>query len=174
MIRALLFAAALVALSCGGAQTTGGGGASGARASDFALPDVEGRTVRLSDFLGKKVVLINFWATWCAPCQGEMPHLERLYATYRDQGFVVLGVSMDGPESVANVAPMVRRLGLSYPVLLDEETRVVGMYNPKRAAPFNVLIARDGTIARTREGYSAGDEAEIEADVKRLLGGEGL
>jgi peroxiredoxin len=82
---------------------------------------------------------------------------------------VVLGVAMDGPETVAQVGPWAQRYGLSFPVLLDEETRVVQQYNPKRAAPFNVMIGRDGAIAKTREGYSAGDEAELEADLKSLL-----
>ncbi len=160
----------LLSASCGArSAATGGSG----QASDFALRDVDGRTVHLSDYLGKNVVVINFWATWCAPCMGEMPHLERLYKAYKDQGLVVLGISMDGPESIANVAPTVRRLGLSYPVLLDEDTRVVGSYNPKKDAPYNVLIGRDGTIAKAKVGYSAGDEVTLEADIKKLLAGQG-
>src|SRR5262245_43005790 len=91
-------------LACGGAGAGGRAPASG-HATDFALRSVDGRTVRLSDHLGKDVILINFWATWCAPCAGEMPHLQRLYETYRGQGFVILGVAMDGPESVAEVGP---------------------------------------------------------------------
>lgn len=164
-LRALAFALALAA--CGGPQSAGGGGGG---APDFTLRDVDGRTVRLSDHLGKSVILINFWATWCTPCLGEMPHLQKIFEKYQAQGFVVLGVSMDGPESIANVAPTARRLGLTYPILVDEETRVVGLYNPKRAAPFNVLIDRSGRIVKSREGYSAGEEAHMEEDVKALLG----
>jgi peroxiredoxin len=156
--------------ACGAAQDAGAGaGATGGRAPDFTLNDLAGRRVHLSDYLGKHVVLVNFWATWCQPCAGELPHLERLYRQYREQGLVVLGVAMDGPETVAQVGPWAQRYGLSFPVLLDEETRVVQQYNPKRAAPFNVMIGRDGAIAKTREGYSAGDEAELEADLKSLL-----
>lgn len=139
------------------------------RASDFSLRDIEGRTVRLSDYLGTQVVLLSFWATWCAPCAGEMPHLQRLYEAHEDEGLVVLGIAMDGPESVANVAPQAQRYGLTFPILLDEETRVVGTYNPKRSAPYSVLIDRDGTIARAREGYSAGDEIELEREIRALL-----
>jgi peroxiredoxin len=137
--------------------------------SDFALKDTEGRTRRLSDHLGKEVILLNFWATWCVPCAAELPHLEKMYQANKDRGFIVLGIAMDGPESVASVAPFARRYGLTFPVLLDEETRVVGIYNPKRSAPFNVLINRDGAIAKTREGYSAGDEVAMEADIRSLL-----
>jgi peroxiredoxin len=157
----------VVAAAC--AAGPGGAGGHG-RAADFALRDVDGRTVRLSDYLGKDVILINFWATWCAPCAGELPHLERIYEAYRARGFVVLSVAMDGPESVAAVGPQARRYGLQFPVLLDEETRVVGAYNPKRAAPFSVLIGKDGVVASTHEGYSSGDEVELEKNIAQLLG----
>ena len=142
---------------------------SASAAPDFTLRDTAGRTVRLSDHRGK-VVLVNFWATWCVPCAAELPHLERMYKQYDDDGFVVLAISMDGPESSANVGPQAQRYGLTFPVLLDEETRVVAVYNPKRTAPFTVLIARDGAVAKTREGYHAGDEVTVEAEVKALLG----
>jgi peroxiredoxin len=141
----------------------------GANASDFTLRDTEGRQVHLSDFLGKQVILIDFWATWCVPCEAELPHLESLYKQYKDQGFVVLGISMDGPETVAQVQTYARRYELSFPVLLDEETKVVGVYNPKRTAPLSVLVNRSGQIALQRQGYSAGDEKLIEEDVKNLL-----
>ena len=125
--------------------------------------------MRLSDYLGKKVVLLNFWATWCTPCAAELPHLNRLYAAHKSDGLMVLGIAMDGPETIADVSSFSRRYGLSFPILLDEETRVVGVYNPKRAAPFNVLIGLDGMIAKTREGYVSGDERAIESDVVALL-----
>ena len=150
------------------AAASGDGVAQGAAATDFTLRDVDGQTVRLSDFTGK-VVLIDFWATWCVPCEAEIPHLEALYGANKDKGLVVLGISMDGPETIAAVAPFARRYNLSFPVLLDEETRVVGIYNPKRTAPLSVLIDRGGKIARVRSGYSAGDENLIAADVQKLL-----
>jgi peroxiredoxin len=169
--------AAALAAGCGEspdtknpASTNSDGVAQGAQATDFTLRDVDGKTVRLSDFPGQ-VVLIDFWATWCVPCEAEIPHLEELYGKNKDKGFVVLGVSMDGPETIANVAPFARRYNLSFPVLLDEETKVVGIYNPKRTAPLSVLIDRKGQIARVRQGFNAGDEKLIEADVKSALGG---
>lgn len=143
--------------------------ASGAPASDFTLRDTDGKNVRLSDYLGKDVVLIDFWATWCVPCEAELPHLEALYESNKDKGFVVLGVAMDGPETVAQVGPFARRYNLSFPVLVDEETKVVNVYNPKRTAPLSVLIDRKGVIARVRSGYSAGDEKLIAEDVASLV-----
>ena len=105
------------------------------------------------------------------PCEAELPHLEKLYQDFHDKGFVVLGVAMDGPETVAQVGPFAKRYGVSFPVLLDEETRVVGVYNPKRTAPLNILIDKKGQIARVRNGYNAGDEKLVENDVMSLLGG---
>jgi peroxiredoxin len=159
--------AALVATGCGAASGAPEAASTG-NARDFALRDLSGQTVRLSDFRGQ-VVLVNFWATWCVPCAAELPHLERLYGQYREQGFVVLGISMDGPESSAEVGPRARRYGLTFPVMVDEETRVVGTYNPKRTAPFTVIINRGGNVARTREGYHAGDEVALEAEIQSLL-----
>ena len=167
--RALVIAllAAAGPISCAGGQN-GAGRRSAGDAPDFALRDLSGRTVRLSDHRGK-VVLVNFWATWCVPCRVELPHLERLYQQYGPQGLVVLGVSIDGPESAAEVDPQARRYGLTFPVLMDQDTRVVALYNPKKTAPFTVIIGRDGAVARRREGYHAGDEHKVEADIKTLL-----
>ena len=163
-----LVLAALLSGACGGAGASGST-ASGSRPADFALRSLDGSTVRLSDHLGKDVVLISFWATWCSPCAAEMPHLERMWRTYRGQGFVVLAVSMDGPETIAEVAPKVRQNGFTFPVLLDEETRVVGALNPGRAAPLTILIGRDGVISAIHEGYTAGAERALEDEIRRLL-----
>ena len=158
----------LIALiGCGAAQH--GGAENGGTPPDFALEDLDGDVVRLSDHLGEDVVLINFWATWCGPCAGELPHLQRLYEAYEDEGFVVLGIAIDGPESIAEVAPMAHRYGLTFPVLLDDETRVVGLLNPRRAAPYNVLIDRKGRIVSAEEGYSPGDERALERMLRGLL-----
>ena len=140
----------------------------GASAPDFSLRDVNGQDVRLSDFAGK-VVLIDFWATWCVPCEAAIPHLQEMYERHKDEGLVILGVSMDGPETMALVAPFVQRYRLTFPVLLDEETRVTSLLNPKRAAPLQVYVDRQGRIARVRQGYTPGDEKFIEDDVVRLL-----
>jgi peroxiredoxin len=169
LVVTTLAALALLA-SCGPA---GHGAAIGAPASNFTLKDVTGRPVSLSDNFGKNVVLLDFWATWCVPCEAEMPHLQKLYQKYKGQGFMLYGVSMDGPETVASVAPYVRRMGLTFPVLLDEETQVTNVYNPQRTAPLTVLIDRDGRVRRVHPGYKPGDEVELEREVAAMLKGGG-
>jgi peroxiredoxin len=165
-------ALAVVVLAAGCASTAGRVAKEstvvGAAASDFTLRDLDGRQVHLSDYPGK-VVLLDFWATWCVPCTAELPQLEDLYGKRKDEGLMVLAISMDGPETVAQVGPFARRYNLTFPVLLDEETRVVNIYNPKRVAPMTVLIDKRGLISRVRNGYNAGDEKLIADDVANLL-----
>jgi peroxiredoxin len=140
-----------------------------ARPPDFELPTLEGKTVRLSDHLGKDVVLIDFWATFCDPCLAAMPHLDTLYKKHKANGFVVFGISIDGPDSIAQVKTEVAKLGVSFPILLDQETRVVALYNPKTSAPYSVLIGRNGGIIAKKEGYTTGDSHAVDRDVEAAL-----
>jgi peroxiredoxin len=138
-------------------------------APDFSLQSTDGKTVRLSDYLGKSVVLIDFWSTTCDPCMVEMPHLVELYKSRKDKGFVVLAISLDGPESLADVNRVVHDKNMIFPVLLDQETTVVARYNPKREMPFTVLIDKSGNIVKKKPGYTPGDEKTLVADVDKLL-----
>lgn len=140
-----------------------------ARPPDFELPRLDGGTERLSSHFGKDVVLIDFWATFCKPCLRAMPDLDALYRSRKDRGFVVLGVSIDGPGSSADVQAEVSRLGVSFPILLDQESRAVALYNPRASAPFSVLIARDGRVLAQREGYTTGSHDALERDVDAAL-----
>jgi peroxiredoxin len=150
----------------GGGAGGGGGGGDGAESSDvtdFTLNDVDGNSVSLSQYAGKgKPVIISFWATWCKPCVAEMPHLQRLFDAKKA---IVLAISLDGPETEAEVAPFVKSKGFTFPVLLDTETRAASLYNPRRAAPFTVIIDKVGKIVKRREGFNPGDEVQLEADI---------
>ena len=168
--RAASFALALpVLISCAAAGAPGAGEKAQVSPPDFELSTVDGKNCRLSEHLGKEVVLLDFWATFCEPCLAGMPHLDALYRAHRQEGFVVLGIAIDGPDSVAQVRTAVSKLGVSFPILLDQETRVVALYNPKVSAPYSVLIGRDGRILKKQEGYTTGDSASVDRDVLAAL-----
>ena len=141
----------------------------GTMAADFATRDIDGKTVKLSDYLGKQAVLIDFWATYCEPCLAEMPHLRSLYEKRKPQGFVVLAVSMDGPETIADVPSFAKRNGMIFPVLLDEDSRIVSMYNPKKSAPLSILIDKTGKVVHVHEGFNPGDDQLIAEAVANVL-----
>lgn len=136
---------------------------------DFALKDLQGNTVRLSDYLGKNVVLIDFWATWCVPCCKELPHFQRLYDAYRDKGLVILAISEDGPETVALIKPFIKRYNYTFPVLLDTDSKILALYDPSVVLPYALLIDRSGNTAKVHQGYSLGDELILEKEILELL-----
>jgi len=112
-------------------------------APDFTLPALNGKSVSLKDFRGK-VVFINFWATWCVPCQWEMAEMDKLYRTFKDRGFVVLALSVDQGSPKA-VEDFVKQRGLTYPVLLDSQAEVARLYS-LRGVPGTYLIGADGML----------------------------
>jgi peroxiredoxin len=165
-VKRLLLIAAL-SVACGDVKSAADVGAT---AQDFTARDTEGNTFRLSDHIGKEVVLIDFWATWCQPCLAEMPHLERMQTEYKSKGFLVVAVSMDGPESIADVPAFAKRNQMNFPVLLDEDSSIASIYNPRKSAPLSAIIDKQGRITAVREGYNAGDESYVKADVEKALG----
>ncbi len=174
-----VLAFALVTTACGGAPSgtpaaTEGRSATaagnGMLAPDFELSTLAGGHERLSDHRGKDVVLIDFWATFCEPCLLALPELDALYQRERSRGFVVFAISMDEASSNGRVRNQVSKLGLSYPILLDPDTRVVSLYNPRATAPYSVLVGRDGRILRRQEGYTTGERENLEHAVDEALG----
>lgn len=176
--------ATLAVSACGGEQASsagpssasdakGGSPGAGATASDFTARDIDGKTVKLSSYIGKQAILLNFWQTWCEPCVAEFPHMRRMYDANKAKGFIIFGIAMDGPETVANVPAFAKRNQLNFPVLLDEDSHVAQIYNPKKSAPLSVLIDKSGKIAMIREGYNPGDEEYLAKDVAKVLDGSG-
>lgn len=138
------------------------------RAADlsFTLKDMNGRDVRMSDYKGK-VILLNFWATWCGPCKYEIPEFVDLYAKYKDQGFVVLGVSTDDPPD--KLRAFAQQYKMNYPVLLgrDRSDLVDDAYGPMWGIPVSFLITRSATICRRHMGLAK--KEDLEKQIKALL-----
>jgi len=145
----------------------------GGLAPDFTGHDIDGNPIKLSDHLGKEVILLDFCSTWCEPCVVEFPHLRTLYEANKAKGFLILAISVDGPETVANVPGFTRRNRLSFPMMTDEGSRISSLYNPKRTAPLTVLIDRAGKIVLMQEGYTSGDEEGLAKQVAKALGEPG-
>lgn len=109
--------------------------------ADFTLTDLQGKEWHLKNLRGK-VVLVNFWATWCPPCRKEMPDLQALYEKYKDQGLLILAIS---DEEVAKVRPFIAERKISYPVMLDPERKVNGLFQVE-GIPKSFVYDRDGRM----------------------------
>jgi peroxiredoxin len=157
-----LLAVAALAVASGGAVAAV---TPSAGAPDFALPSLDGSNLRLQEQRGR-VVMINFWATWCGPCRVEMPHLSRLYEKYRGSGFTVLAVNID--EDPHKAASLAKQLGMRFPVLLDTEKKVSRLYDLS-TMPSTILIDRDGRVRYITRGYRDGYEETYDKQIRELL-----
>ncbi len=117
----------------------------GVPAPNFQLYDLTGRLVTLSDYRGR-VVLLNFWATWCEPCRIEMPAMEELYRLFNRRDFEILAVSVD-QQGAAVTRPFSEEMGLTFPILHDADMRV-GITYGARTLPMTFLVNRQGVITR--------------------------
>jgi thiol-disulfide isomerase/thioredoxin len=152
------------------ARTNGSGGApvaarkpDGVANLDLILKDMNGTPVRLADYKGK-VVLLNVWATWCGPCQTEIPELIEAYNKYKDKGVIVLGVSLDDtPETLRAYAP---KKQINYPILLMQDD-FDEAYGPIFGVPITFFIGRDGTIGRKHFGPVS--KEDVDREIKALL-----
>lgn len=132
---------------------------------DFTVKDMNGSSVRLTDYKGK-VILMNFWATWCAPCKAELPGFIELYARYKDQGLVILGVSAD--DDAETLRSFASEWKLNYPVIVGrDETALLDAYGPIFGYPISVLVGRDGAVCGRHIGPAT--KEEFEREIKALL-----
>jgi peroxiredoxin len=146
------------------ADPAAGGNGQSSVAPDFELKSLDGRTVKLSDFRGKAVVL-NFWATYCAPCRVETPWLTDVYRQYKTQGLEIVGVSMDdgGQQQVSD---FVKEMNVNYTILIGNHT-VGDAYGGARFLPQTFLIDREGRIVKSVLGIQS--KGDFEENIKQLL-----
>lgn len=138
----------------------------GAKAQDFSLPDMSGRQVSLSQYNGK-VVMLNFWATWCRPCRVEMPSMEKLYHAYRDKDFVILAVSVDR-KGKGDVSEFVKKNGYTFPILLDPDSVLSDNYSVPYI-PATFIIDRQGRIVSREYGARTWDSPAVRGKIDELL-----
>jgi peroxiredoxin len=135
-------------------------------APGFTLPDLAGRSVSLSTFRGK-VVIVNFWATWCGPCRREIPSLERLYQSRKEKGLEILAVSVDRTSS-SKVASFVTDYRMSFPVLLNPDGDVGQRYWAK-AIPSSFILDKKGVIRWKIQGTIEWDVPQVVSKIDQLL-----
>ncbi len=127
-------------------------------APDFSLPELDGHQVTLSSYRGK-IVLLDFWATWCVPCREEIPHFVELQDKYRDRGLQIIGVSMD--DSVDPVRPFARQFRINFPVVMGN-AKIGEQYGGVLGLPIAFLLDRNGRIVKKHIGATSPDVFESE------------
>lgn len=138
----------------------------GKPAADFTLVDLSGAATRLADQRGK-VVLLDFWASWCEPCMKELPELEGLYKELAPKGVVFLGVNLD--QDKENATRIARRFQLSFKVLLDPQGKVAEVYDPPKM-PSSYILDKAGVIRHLNAGFAGkGDIERLRAQLTALL-----
>lgn len=147
----------------------------GGRPPPFTLPAAVGgpstQPFRMEEHLGRNPVVILFWATWCQPCMQELPFYQSLYERYRSRGLRIVAISMDSQATVMRAGPAARRLGVTFDVVTDVDTRVTTQLNTRRAAPFSIWIDRSGRIVRESEGFSPAEQNALAQGIAELVGG---
>ncbi len=135
-------------------------------APEFILSNLDGKPVHLSAFRGK-VVVLNFWATWCAPCRTEIPWFIALQREYGPQGLQVIGISLDEGGKDA-IEPFVQKMAINYPVLLGDE-HVASLYGAAEILPTTYYISRDGVVLALVKGVIS--KQDVESNIKEALAG---
>jgi peroxiredoxin len=137
----------------------------GTKAKNFTVSSMTGEETSLAQLRGK-VVLINFWATWCVPCREELPRLSAMQEKLRQRGLIVLAISVDNERE--NVADFLQQNEIRLQPFWDRDKRISKLYDPQ-AMPSSYVIDRNGTLRFIHHGYSPSEIKQIEAEINQLL-----
>lgn len=141
----------------------------GQKAPDFTLKTLDGTEVTLSDYFGKKVVMLEFWATWCNICVAEIPNIVKNYEKFKDQGFEILAITLQSGDD-EEIGKVIGEHGIKYPVLIDDRlkvaTKIYGLAGP---IPLKVIIGVDGVVKYTHVGDFPPGEDEVPFVLEDLI-----
>ncbi len=139
----------------------------GDKAPDFSMADINGNTVRLSDLKGK-VILVDFWASWCVPCKKSMPHIIELYNNRTDSAFTVIAVNVDEERSKINDFANSINVTFPFPVIFDKESKLPPLYNVE-GMPTSIIIDKEGVIRFKETGFTSDVKEKMDSMIKELL-----
>lgn len=159
-MKRLIFATVLFSCFSSLAQTNS--------APDFVLRDLNGENYRLAKNFGSGPILINFWATWCAPCLEEMKKLKEIHQAFAKAGVTILAISVDDPKTVGKVKSFVNTNRYPFKFLLDTNNEVFKRYQGVNV-PFTVLLDRQGHVVYTHTGYRKGDEKKLQERIAKFI-----
>jgi peroxiredoxin len=135
----------------------------------FEAKTVDGDVIKFADLVGKKVILIDFWATYCIQCRPQLDKLDELYEKYKKDDFEVLIISVDTPQNVGKIKPYFKSRGYSFPVLLDTDSQISRVLKKYKGLPYTILVDKDGKIVYTHKGYKKGEEKLLEKKILACL-----
>ena len=133
-----------------------------------SLKNLKGKSIEVMSYLEDGPILINFWATWCAPCIKEMKYLDKFNKIYSDSGFQVVSINTDTPRSLSKVKSFVKARGYSFNILLDPKSAYLRKAGGS-VLPYILLVNKDGTIFKRHMGYSPGDEISLEKEILEMI-----
>jgi len=136
--------------------------------ADFKFKDLENNARTYSELKGEKLTLIDFWATWCGPCNKAIPELNKIYSLYKTKGVEIIGINCDGPRSVIKVGPLSKALQIQYPVLIDLNSELKTELNII-TLPTLIIVNSKGKIVWTHEGFVTGDTEVIISEIEKHL-----
>ena len=157
----------LAACSAAPAATSGGDSKSGLES--LVLYDLKGQPIDFGQLVGKKVLAISFWGTFCKPCKSEMPFLQKMVEKYGADGFEVLAISLDPPDTEASVRPFIQKNNYTFRVTIDRQSEATQLLNSKSVLPFLVVLDRQGNIVKQKDGFTVGDQPALEKLIQDLV-----
>ena len=134
----------------------------------FRLKDLSNQWKEYGDLKGEKLTVVDFWATWCQPCVQSIPHLNEMASLYADRGVGFIGVSIDGPRNQSKVAPFIKSMGVTYPIIRDINSELMSELNVT-AVPTLLIYDSSGELVHIHEGFRPGDELAIGEAIESFL-----